>query len=80
MQPLTARASVAPSQEAVRRPWLVAAPAVVAYVVAHQLLSTVWNIALVAVLVAAAFGRSGGKRLVEESSTRARELRAAHRA
>lgn len=49
-------------------------------IVAHQLLSTVWNIALAAVLVAAAFGRSVGKRLVEDSSTRARELRAAPRA
>lgn len=48
-----------------------------AYSVGHQLLTTVWNIALAAVLVAVAFGRSGGKRLVEESSTRARELRAA---
>jgi uncharacterized membrane protein YbhN (UPF0104 family) len=48
-----------------------------AYSVGHQLLSTVWNIALAAVLVAAAFGRSGGRRLVQESSGRARELRAA---
>jgi uncharacterized membrane protein YbhN (UPF0104 family) len=48
-----------------------------AYSVGHQLLSTVWNIALAAVLVAVAFGRSGGKRLVEDSSARARELRAA---
>jgi uncharacterized membrane protein YbhN (UPF0104 family) len=48
-----------------------------AYSVGQQLLSTVWNIVLAAALVAAAFGRSGGKRLVEESSTRARELRAA---
>lgn len=48
-----------------------------AYSVGHQLLSTVWNIALAALLVAVAFGRSGGKRLVEESSTRARELRTA---
>lgn len=47
-----------------------------AYSVGHQLLSTVWNIALASVLVGVAFGRSGGKRLVEESSTRARELRA----
>jgi uncharacterized membrane protein YbhN (UPF0104 family) len=51
-----------------------------AYSVGHQLLSTVWNIALAAVLVAAAFGRSGGKRLVEESSTRAKELRTTPRA
>jgi hypothetical protein len=36
------------------------------------LLTTVWDI----VLVAAAFGRSGGKRLVERSSARARELKA----
>jgi uncharacterized membrane protein YbhN (UPF0104 family) len=48
-----------------------------AYSVGHQLLSTVWNIVLAAVLVAAAFGRSGGKRLVEESSNRAKELRTA---
>ncbi|HET8651007.1 MAG TPA: lysylphosphatidylglycerol synthase transmembrane domain-containing protein [Gaiellaceae bacterium] len=48
-----------------------------AYSVGHQLLSTIWNIALAAVLVAVAFGRSGGKRLVEESATRAKELRAA---
>lgn len=47
-----------------------------AYSVGHQLLSTVWNIALATALVAVAFGRSGGKRLVEESSARARELRA----
>jgi hypothetical protein len=39
-------------------------------------LTTVWNIALAAVLVVVAFGRSGGKRLVEESSARARELHA----
>jgi hypothetical protein len=56
-----------------------------AYSVGHQLLSTVWNIALAAVLVAVAFGRSGGKQLVGESSARARELRpqgddAVHRA
>jgi uncharacterized membrane protein YbhN (UPF0104 family) len=48
-----------------------------AYSVGHQLLATVWNIALATVFVAFAFGRSGGKRLVEESSTKARELRAA---
>jgi uncharacterized membrane protein YbhN (UPF0104 family) len=48
-----------------------------AYSVGHQLLSTVWNIALAALLVAVAFGRSGGRRLVEESSTRARALRTA---
>jgi hypothetical protein len=34
------------------------------------------RIALAAVLVAVAFGRSGGKRLVKESSARARELQA----
>lgn len=50
-----------------------------AYSVGHQLLSTVWNIALAAVLVAAAFGRSGEKRLAEDSSTRAGVLRAAPR-
>jgi hypothetical protein len=48
-----------------------------AYSVGHQLLSTVWNVALAAVLAAFAFGRSGGKRLAEESSTRAREVRVA---
>jgi hypothetical protein len=39
-------------------------------------LTTVWNIVLAAILVAVAFGRSGGKQLVEESSARARELHA----
>jgi uncharacterized membrane protein YbhN (UPF0104 family) len=47
-----------------------------AYSIGQQLLTTVWNIVLAAVLVVAAFGRSGGKRLVEESSARARELQA----
>jgi hypothetical protein len=47
-----------------------------AYSIGNQLLTTVWDIVLAAVLVAAAFGRSGGKRLVEESSARARELSA----
>jgi uncharacterized membrane protein YbhN (UPF0104 family) len=51
-----------------------------AYSIGQQLLTTVWNIVLAAVLVAAAFGRSGGKRLVEESSARARELQAEPRA
>ena len=51
-----------------------------AYSIGQQLFTTVWNIALAAVLIAAAFGRSGGKRLVTESSTRARALRAAPRA
>jgi uncharacterized membrane protein YbhN (UPF0104 family) len=45
-----------------------------AYSIGQQLLTTVWNIVLAAVLVAAAFGRSGGRQLVEESSARAREL------
>jgi uncharacterized membrane protein YbhN (UPF0104 family) len=45
-----------------------------AYSIGQQLLTTVWNIALAAILVAYAFGRSGGKRLVEESSARARKL------
>lgn len=48
-----------------------------AYSVGHQLLATAWNIVLAATLVAVAFGRSGGKRLVAESSTRAKELRTA---
>ena len=48
--------------------------------IGQQLLTTVWNVVLVAVLVAAAFGRSGGKRLVEESSARARESQAEPRA
>ena len=75
MQPVIARASVTPREGAVRGGWLVAAAATAsAYSVGHQLLSTVWNIARAAVLIAAAFGRSGGKRLVEESSARAREL------
>ena len=47
-----------------------------AYSIGQQLLTTVWNVVLAVVLVAAAFGRSGGKRLVEESSARARELQA----
>jgi uncharacterized membrane protein YbhN (UPF0104 family) len=51
-----------------------------AYSIGQQLLTTVWNIILAAVLVAAAFGRSGGKRLVEESSAQARELQAERRA
>jgi hypothetical protein len=52
------------------------AAAASAYSIGQQLLTTVWNIVLAAVLVAVAFGRSGGKRLVEESSARARELHA----
>jgi uncharacterized membrane protein YbhN (UPF0104 family) len=51
-----------------------------AYSIGQQLLTTVWNIVLAAVLVVAAFGRSGGKRLVEESSARARGLQAEPRA
>lgn len=51
-----------------------------AYSIGQQLLTTVWNVVLAAVLVAAAFGRSGGKRLVEESTARARELQAEPRA
>jgi uncharacterized membrane protein YbhN (UPF0104 family) len=51
-----------------------------AYSIGQQLLTTVWNIVLAVVLVAVAFGRTGGKRLVEESSTRARELQADPRA
>lgn len=47
-----------------------------AYSIGNQLLTTVWDIVLAAVLVAAAFGRSGGRRLVEQSSARARELKA----
>jgi hypothetical protein len=47
-----------------------------AYSIGQQLLTTVWNFVLAVVLVAAAFGRSGGKRLVEESSAQARELQA----
>jgi uncharacterized membrane protein YbhN (UPF0104 family) len=46
-----------------------------AYSIGQQLLTTVWNIVLAAVLVAVAFGRSGGKQLVEESTARARELK-----
>lgn len=45
-----------------------------AYSIGQQLLTTVWNVVLAAALVAGAFGRTGGKRLVEESSVRAREL------
>ena len=51
-----------------------------AYSIGQQLLTTVWNVVLAAVLVAAAFARSGGKRLVEESSAQARELQAERRA
>jgi uncharacterized membrane protein YbhN (UPF0104 family) len=47
-----------------------------AYSIGNQLLTTVWDIVLAVVLVTAAFGRSGGKRLVEQSSARARELKA----
>jgi uncharacterized membrane protein YbhN (UPF0104 family) len=47
-----------------------------AYSIGSQLLTTVWDIVLAAVLVAAAFGRSGGRRLVEQSSARAKELKA----
>lgn len=47
-----------------------------AYSIGNQLLTIVWNFVLAAVLVAAAFGRSGGKRLVQQSSARARELKA----
>jgi hypothetical protein len=47
-----------------------------AYSIGSQLVTTVWSIVLAAVLVAAAFGRSGGRRLVEQSSARARELKA----
>jgi hypothetical protein len=42
----------------------------------RQLLTTVWNIVLAAVLVAVAFGRSRGKQLIEESTSRAHELQA----
>jgi uncharacterized membrane protein YbhN (UPF0104 family) len=45
-----------------------------AYSIGQQLVTTVWNIVLAAIFVAAAFGRSGGQRLVEESSARARRL------
>jgi uncharacterized membrane protein YbhN (UPF0104 family) len=51
-----------------------------AYSIGQQLLTTVWNIVLAVILVVVAFGRSGGKRLVEESSARARELQAEPRA
>jgi uncharacterized membrane protein YbhN (UPF0104 family) len=47
-----------------------------AYSIGQQLLTTVWNIVLAAVLVAVAFGRSGGKQLVKESTARAREMEA----
>ena len=47
-----------------------------AYSIGQQLLTTVWNFVLAAVLVGVAFGRSGGRRLVAESSARARELHA----
>ena len=47
-----------------------------AYSIGNQLLTTVWNIVLAAILVAAAFGRSGGRRLVEQASASAKELKA----
>jgi uncharacterized membrane protein YbhN (UPF0104 family) len=50
-----------------------------AYSIGQQLLTTAWNIILAVVLVAVVFGRSGGKRLVEESSARARDLQAESR-
>lgn len=50
-----------------------------AYSIGQQLVTTVWNIVLAAILVALAFGRSGGKQLVQESSARARELRGGQR-
>jgi uncharacterized membrane protein YbhN (UPF0104 family) len=50
-----------------------------AYSIGQQLLTTVWNVVLAAVLVAVAFGRSGGRQLVEESASRAHELQAEQR-
>ena len=50
-----------------------------AYSIGQQLVTTVWNIVLAVVLVGFAFGRSGGKRLVADSSTQARQLQAESR-
>jgi uncharacterized membrane protein YbhN (UPF0104 family) len=47
-----------------------------AYSIGQQLVTTVWNIVLAVVLVGFAFGRSGGKQLVADSSTQARQLQA----
>jgi len=47
-----------------------------AYSIGNQLLTTAWNIAFAAAVVAAAFGRAGGRRLVAQSSAGARELNA----
>jgi uncharacterized membrane protein YbhN (UPF0104 family) len=44
-----------------------------AYSVGQQLLMTAWNIVLALVLVAVAFGRSGGRRLVEQACAQARK-------
>jgi uncharacterized membrane protein YbhN (UPF0104 family) len=45
-----------------------------AYSIGQQLLTTAWNIILAVILVGFAFGRSGGKQLVADSSTQARQL------
>jgi hypothetical protein len=55
-------------------------PTASAYSIRQRLLTTVWNIGVAAVFVAVAFGRWGGKRLVEESTARAREPQAEPRA
>jgi uncharacterized membrane protein YbhN (UPF0104 family) len=47
-----------------------------AYSITQQLVTTVWNIVFATIMVAVAFGRSGGKQLVEDASARARELHA----
>jgi uncharacterized membrane protein YbhN (UPF0104 family) len=47
-----------------------------AFSIGQQLLTTVWNVVLAVVLVAVAFGRTGGRRLVEESTSQAREMQA----
>jgi hypothetical protein len=86
------RASAVPPQPSVRWAWVAGAAVVMAAVVVAAVaagwdvggwLGEVWEsltsvslFVLAAVLVAAAFGRSGGKRLVEESSAQARELQA----
>jgi uncharacterized membrane protein YbhN (UPF0104 family) len=50
-----------------------------AYSVAQQIVSTAWNILFGIVLMAWAFGWSGGRRLVEDSYTQAKEKQAEHK-
>jgi uncharacterized membrane protein YbhN (UPF0104 family) len=47
-----------------------------AYSIGNQLLTTAWNIVVAAVVVAVAFGRAGGRRLVAQASAGAKDLHA----